>query len=377
MNRVPTKTYFLTGLFLLSGLSVFAQSARKYSNDYLTIGVGARAFGMSNSVIASTDDVTSGYWNPAGLTQQEDKLQLSFMHSNYQGGIANYDYIGLSTKVKENAALSFSMVRLGVDNIPNTLDLIRNGQINYDRVTSFSAVDYGFYVSYAQLALKEGLSIGGSAKIVHRKGGDFATAWGFGIDLGARYETKNNWSFAAMGRDITTTFNAWKYTFTDAEIDVLQSTGNEVPINSLELTLPTLILGAAKIIDIKKDFSLLTEVNVDFTTDGRRNTLLKSNIFSGSPHMGIEAGYKNIIYLRGGIGNFQEVKNDVVIGEEIVDNEVRNIYGTNWTFMPNIGLGLNLKQITIDYALTDVSNQSAAQYSHVFSIRAAVNPTGH
>ena len=93
--------------------------------------------------------------------------------------------------------------------------------------------------------------------------------------------------------------------------------------------------------------------------------------------MGIEAGYKNIIYLRGGIGNFQEVKNDIVIGEEIVDNEVRNIYGTNWTFMPNIGLGLNLKQITIDYALTDVSNQSAAQYSHVFSIRAAVNPTGH
>jgi hypothetical protein len=211
---------------------------------------------------------------------------------------------------------------------------------------------------------------------VHRKGGDFATAWGFGIDLGARYETDNNWSFAAMGRDITTTFNAWKYTFTDAEIDVLQSTGNEVPINSLELTLPTLILGAAKKIELREDFSLLTEVNVDFTTDGRRNTLLKSNIFSGDPHMGIEAGYKDIIYLRGGIGSFQEIKNDVVIGEEIIDNEVRNIYGTNWTFMPNVGIGLNLKKITIDYALTDVSNQSAALYSHVFSIRAIVNPVG-
>jgi|AntRauTorckE5430_2_1112549.scaffolds.fasta_scaffold03075_3 hypothetical protein len=376
MNTSPIKTQFLVGLFLFGALGTFAQSTPKYSNDYLTIGVGARAFGMSNSVIASTDDVTAGYWNPAGLTQQKDKLQLSFMHSNYQGGVANYDYIGLSTKVKENAALSFSMVRLGIDNIANTLDLIQNGQINYDRVTSFSAVDYGFYVSYAQKALRDGLSFGGSAKIVHRKGGDFATAWGFGIDLGARYETDNNWSFAAMGRDITTTFNAWKYTFTDAEIDVLQSTGNEVPINSLELTLPTLILGAAKKIELREDFSLLTEVNVDFTTDGRRNTLLKSNIFSGDPHMGIEAGYKDIIYLRGGIGSFQEIKNDVVIGEEIIDNEVRNIYGTNWTFMPNVGIGLNLKKITIDYALTDVSNQSAALYSHVFSIRAIVNPVG-
>jgi hypothetical protein len=375
MNFAPTKSSFLIGLFLFWGLSAFAQSAPKYSNEFLNIGVGARAFGMSNSVIASTDDVTAGYWNPAGLTKQEDKIQLSFMHSNYQGGIANYDYVGLSTKVKENAALSFSMVRVGIDNIPNTLDLIRNGQINYDRVTSFSAVDYGFFVSYAQQALKEGLSFGGSAKIVHRKGGDFATAWGFGIDLGARYETKSNWTFAAVGRDITTTFNAWKYTFTDAEIDILQSTDNEVPKNSLELTLPTLRLGAAKKMEINEDFSLLTELNIDFTTDGRRNALLKSNVFSGDPRFGIEAGYKDIIYLRGGIGNFQEIKNDVVIDEVMVGNQLRNVYDTDWTFMPNMGVGLNLKKITIDYALTDVSNQSAALYSHVFSIRAIVNPT--
>ena len=93
------------------GTNVFAQSTPKYSNEFLSIGVGARAFGMSNSVVASTDDVTSGYWNPAGLVGQEDKLQISFMHSNYFNGLANYDYLALSTKVKENAALSFSTCR--------------------------------------------------------------------------------------------------------------------------------------------------------------------------------------------------------------------------------------------------------------------------
>ena len=81
--------------------------------------------------------MTAGYWNPSGLVNQEEKLQVGFMHSNYFSGLANYDYLGVSTRVKDNAALSFSMVRFGVDNIPNTLDLIRNGQINYDRIKSF------------------------------------------------------------------------------------------------------------------------------------------------------------------------------------------------------------------------------------------------
>lgn len=340
--------------------SLFAQSTPKYSNEFLSIGVGARAFGMSNSVVASNNDVTSGYWNPAGLTGQKDKLQVSFMHSAYLAGISNYDYLGLSTKVKENGALSFSMVRFGIDGIPNTLDLIRNGQINYDRVTSFSAVDYGFFISYAQKALKDGLSFGGSAKIINRRAGEFTTAWGFGVDASVRYETDNNWTFAAMGRDITTTFNAWNFNFTDAEKDVFTQTGNEIPINSLELTLPKFILGAAKKVEFSDDFSLLTELNTDINTDGRRNTLIQTNAISIDPHLGIEASYKDIIYLRGGVGNIQQEK-DLT-------------YQQQWTFQPNIGIGLQLKNLTLDYALSDIGDQSAALYSHVFSIRAAINP---
>ncbi|MDA8886748.1 PorV/PorQ family protein [Bacteroidia bacterium] len=353
-------TVLLVIAVLALDLDTLAQSTPKYSNEYLSIGVGGRALGMSNSVIASADDVTAGYWNPAGVVKQEDKLQLSFMHSNLYSGIANYDYLGLSTKVKENAAISFSMVRLGVDNIPNTIDLIRNGQINYDRVTSFSSVDYGFYVSYAQKALKDGLSFGGSAKIIRRKGGEFATAWGFGIDASAQYETDNNWQFAIVGRDITTTFNAWKYTFTEAEEQVFVQTGNEIPINSLELTLPKLLLGVAKKFDVNDDFSVLTELNLDLNTDGKRNTLIKSNFISGDPHFGLEAGYKERMFLRGGIGNVQQVK----------DLQ----YVQQWTMQPNMGVGLSLKNFVVDYALTNMGNLGAGTLSHVFSVRAVINP---
>lgn len=354
-------TLVLASLLCFSQVDVFAQSTPKYSNEFLSIGVGARAFGMSNTVIASVDDVTAGFWNPSGLVDQEDKLQISVMHSNYLNGLANYDYVALSTKVKENAALSFSMVRFGVDDIPNTLDLIRNGQVDYNRISSFSAVDYGFFVSYAQKALIDGLSFGGSAKVIHRTAGEFTKAWGFGIDASARYKTDNDWSFAVVGRDITTTFNAWQFNFTEAEEDVFRATDNEVPENSLELTLPKFILGAAKKFTFSEDISLLAEANLDLNTDGKRNTLLKTNLISGDPHIGLEANYKNIIFLRGGAGNVQQEK----LGEN---------YEQEWTFMPNIGLGLQLKQITIDYALTDVGDQSGSNFSHVFSIRAAVNP---
>ena len=353
------KKLLTTLLFIFCIVLTHAQSTPKYSNEFLSIGVGARAFGMSNAYIATTDDVTSAYWNPAGLAHQKDKIQVSFMHSAYLAGIANYDYIGLSAKVRENSAIAFSMVRFGVDGIPNTLDLIQNGQIDYNRVTEFSAVDYGFFLTYAQGTDIEGLSLGGSAKIIHRRAGEFSTAWGFGIDAGAQYKTSTDWMFAAMIRDATSTFNAWSFNFSDAEKDIFTITNNEIPVNSLEITLPKILLGVAKKFEFNDDYSLLAEFDLDLNTDGKRNTLIRTNFISADPHLGLEGSYNDIIFIRAGIGNFQQVQN--------ID------FKEEWTFQPNIGVGLNLGKLSIDYALSDIGDQSAALYSHVFSIRASIN----
>ena len=347
---------FCTLIIALLSLPVWSQvSAPKYSNEFLAIGVGARALGMSNSHIASVQDVTAGYWNPAGLLGIKSDLQVAAMHSEYFAGIAKYDYAAIGKSLDSTSAASFSVIRFGVDDIPNTTELIdAEGNINYDRITTFSAADYAFVFSYARNTGIPGLNLGGSAKIIYRKVGDFANSWGFGLDAGAQYR-RGKWVFAAVARDVTSTFNAWSFTLDDRTEEVFQLTGNEIPQNSVELTLPRLLLGTARQFDFGEKFSLLAEANVDFTFDGKRNVLIRSNALSLDPHLGLEASYQNIVFLRAGLGNIQRI-------QTVQDQE-------ELSFQPNIGLGLRIKQLYIDYALTDIGDQSAALFSNVFSLK--------
>ena len=98
----------------------------KYSNEFLSIGVGARALGMSNAQTALVGDVTAGYWNPAGLLRIENDLEVGLMHAEYFAGIASYDYGAFAKPLKDLAsgrkhAIALSIIRFGVDDIPNTL----------------------------------------------------------------------------------------------------------------------------------------------------------------------------------------------------------------------------------------------------------------
>ncbi|TNE72806.1 MAG: hypothetical protein EP333_07150, partial [Bacteroidetes bacterium] len=231
---------------------------------------------------------------------------------------------------------------------------------DYDNITTFTAADYGFIFSYAQKIDKiEGLSFGGNFKVIHRKVGDFAKSWGFGLDAGLQYQNQKNWKFGAMLRDVTSTFNAWIFSLDQETQEVFLNTGNSIPENGLELTLPRLILGGYRKVEFgKSGIYGAGELDVDITTDGRRNTLISSAV-SIDPHFGISFGYKNYVTIRGGLSNFQYVK-------QFDDSEKLN-------FQPNIGIGLNFKSFYLDYAFTDIGDASVALYSHVISLRLKLN----
>ena len=98
----------IMGLLLPAGLLA---EIPKYSNEFLSIGVGARAFGMSHAIAATTRDVTAGYWNPAGLTGLERDADLGLMHAEYFAGIAKYDYGGFAIRIDDRSAGAFSLIR--------------------------------------------------------------------------------------------------------------------------------------------------------------------------------------------------------------------------------------------------------------------------
>lgn len=334
---------------------------QKYSNEFLSIGVGARAQAMGNSVIANVNDVTAGVWNPAGLAAMDPQytVELGAMHSEWFAGLGKFDYLAATLPLANpRKRLAFSVIRFGIDNIPNTLSLYESdGTINFDNLQEFSAADYAVLLSYGQpLAfVKKGeLLLGGSVKVVHRRIGPFANSWGFGLDAGLQYRLQGL-RIGFLAKDITTTFNAWSFNFSDSDKEILNLTGNEVPINSLEITRPQLILGAGYAFQWGK-VSFLPELNLVFTTDGRRNTLLSAEPISMDPSFGLEVGYNGFVFLRGGLNQFQR---------ETDFDEAESI-----TLRPSMGVGLRIGTFFIDYAFTDPGDQRNT-FSHVFSLRLA------
>ncbi len=333
---------------------MYSQAVRKYSNEFMNIGVDAAALGRANTAVAATTDVNSGYWNPAGLIHLEDH-QVSLMHANYFANIAQYDYIAYASPIDDRSAWGISMIRFGVDDILNTTELIDSeGNIDYNRISLFSTADYGFTFSYARKLPVPGFQYGVNAKIIRRVIGKFANSWGFGFDVGLQLE-RNDWQFGLMVRDITTTYNVWSIDEQEYQkvANAIPGENQELP-ESTEITAPKIQLGVAKKFNIHYDYSILAAANMNMRLT-KTNDILATDAVSIDPALGFEFGYTDLVFLRAGVGNFQKVTQ--------IDNTEKV------GFQPNIGVGFKYKGIQIDYALTDLGNQSTALYSNIFSVK--------
>lgn len=334
---------------------VWSQAVRKYSNEFLSIGVDAAALGMSNAVVASTNDVNAGYWNPAGLLKLEDQ-QVALMHASYFANIAQYDYAAFGMPIDDRSAFGISLIRFGVDDILNTTQLIDSqGNIDYNRISLFSTADYALTVSYARALPIEGFNYGINAKVVRRIIGDFANSWGFGFDLGFQFESENDWKVGLMLRDITTTYNTW--TINEEEFQKIQDAvpgeNQDLPETS-EITLPKAQLGLSKKFEFHNEMSLLAAGNLNMQF-AQTNDIISTKAVSIDPALGFEWGYTDLVFVRAGVGNFQQITQ--------IDDSKRI------GFQPNIGLGFKYKGIQVDYALTDLGDQSVALYSNIFSLK--------
>ncbi|HEY6626573.1 MAG TPA: PorV/PorQ family protein [Ignavibacteriaceae bacterium] len=295
------KIVFISLSFLVSITSINAQETvfGKYAGEFMAIGIGGRPLGMGGAFTGIADDVTSGYYNPAGLANI-NYPQLSLMHSEQFGNLVNYDYGAVAIPFQEDMSFGLSVMRLAVDGIPDTRNALIDGQtgqlitdinnmyarLDYSRITEFSNQDWAFYLTFAKRQWKD-FYWGANIKIIRRDIAEFG-ATGIGFDIGAYWMPIENLSVGGNLQDATTTLVAW-------------STGTN------ELISPTLKVGSAyRITEILGGY-IMPAVDFDIRFENRQfATQFNVGPVSFDAHAGLEWNIKNIVYIRGGYSDVKQ-----------------------------------------------------------------------
>jgi hypothetical protein len=225
-------------------------SATKYAGEFLKIPVGARAIGMGGAFVAVTDDATAPYWNPAGGVYLPYR-DVIFQHAEKFGSLLNHDFLGgvipLGGPTGHQSALGFSLIRLGVDNIPITpragglrpgIDFLDLGRDNNDATVDAdgsqgngiwdpgerllirpedlylaSSSDLAALVSYSRQRGSH-FAYGANLKFVRQSipdtiPGEHVTSFGAGLDAGLLYMPRPSITLGAVAHDLTTTYIGW------------------------------------------------------------------------------------------------------------------------------------------------------------------------
>jgi hypothetical protein len=184
-----------------------------------------------------------------------------------------------------------------------------------------------------------------------------ANAWGLGVDIGFQAAYKK-WQLGLSIKDATTTYTTWSFNLTDKEKEVFGQTGNAIPVKSYEIMRPTFVVGLGyKIFKEENKVQVLLEINAALSTDGKRNTLIKTNSVSIDPRAGIEISYLKSIFLRAGLCNLQKA----------LDNRDTTNQSYYNLFQPSIGLGLHIGPLAIEYTYTSLQTQNNPLFSHIVS----------
>ncbi len=372
------------GLLLLAALGAgpaHGQRLAKYGAEFLAGGVDARALGMGGAYVGLADEVSAGYWNPAGL-HGLSYPEIGYMHVERFAGAVSFDYGGVAMPVTDRSTVGVSVFRSGVNDIVNTLAAWNpdRGQPLPDyesRITRFSAADWALFVSYSR-AVSDRLSVGVNFKGIHRSIGDFANAWGYSMDVAARYRA-GPYRVGAVVRDVTTMLQSWSVNPSAFEVNCINPIDEQpfdaclgedgtliennatryqavfdqrIPQGGTALVLPVARLGSGAVWPVGDGHTLTVGLDVDVAVDGRRAFVPNIGDVSFRPRLGLAFRYAGVVELRGGVQRLQ-------VGDPI---------GVDLT--PSVGAGLDLEQVSVDFSFGDFAGIVADDLGYSYRISA-------
>jgi hypothetical protein len=313
MPKNPLSAVILVLFFTLTQIN--AQTViSKYAGEFMAIGIGGRPLGMGGAYVAVANDVTAGYYNPAGLARI-NYPQISLMHDARFGNLLNYDYVGLAIPFDSDMSFGLSIMRLAIDGIPDTRNAyipappenLANWRLDYSKITEFSNQDWAFYLTFAKRQA-DNFCYGANIKIIRRTIAEYS-AWGVGFDAGAWYSPMEKLYLGANLQDITTTMVAW-------------STGRN------ELIIPTAKVGGAYEINFLSGV-ITPALDLDIRFENRQfASMFHVGPISFDTHVGFEYNFKNLFAVRAGYSDVKQF---------------------------TVGAGVKLPKLNIDYSFAKFS----------------------
>jgi hypothetical protein len=288
---------------------------------------------MGGAYVAIANDVTSGYYNPAGLANV-NYPQFSLMHDERYGQLANYNYGSVAIPYGKDWSFGISTMWLSIEGIPDTRNAlydankdgildIRTDRLNYGLIKEFNNNDYAFYLTAAKRH-SDDFYYGANIKIISRSFSGIASATGIGFDIGAMYFPMENLVLGANIQDVTTTIVAW-------------NTGRN------ELITPTAKVGASYTYAFSWG-KIIPAIDLDIRFENRRfASQFNIGPVSFDSHSGLELCYKNLFAVRAGY------------------NDVKQF---------TIGAGIKLPKLNIDYSFAkfNMSKEDALPETHRISL---------
>lgn len=126
----------LAAVLLLSALapaaraSDFGRAAVGTSgSEFLLMDTSARGIAMGGAYAAATNDASSIYWNPAGLSQVP-RFSATFLHSQYLAGVT-YDAAAVARRVNDSSVIAGGVRYLDIGTIDGTdINGLSNGNFH-------------------------------------------------------------------------------------------------------------------------------------------------------------------------------------------------------------------------------------------------------
>lgn len=336
---------FLTVLLIIAGsLAAYAgDPTRKGTTgaDQLLIPVGAQSIATGGAFLSNVTGLESIYYNPAGLSQTSGS-EAMFSYMSYIADI-NVSYFAIGTNLGDFGSFAFSIKTFDFGDIPVTTFTSPDGD-----GTTYSPAFLTAGITYSKV-ITDRVGIGVNAKVISESILD-VTATGFALDFGVQYRFPSNFSIGAAVKNIGT--------------NMVYSGSNLQVSTGIPGTTPGSAPGAYEVIaeefQIPSYFELSTAYHYNMNEENSillGTTFRNNNVMEDQLKFGVEYGFSNTFFVRGGYDLLLENTSDNTFGFTFGA-------GLNYSFADGMGLAF-------DYAYREVKDFPTP--NHIFTVKLAID----